>query len=738
MLKKENIIKKLVLPLYLVFFMTNLLFAQSVKVPYVSSEITIDGKADEQAWQKAPVTTNFQQWFPTDSLKAQEQTRLRFLVDDKNFYVLIEIDAASDNYIIPSLKRDFSAEGSDSVTLVIDPFLDATNAFMFGTNPAGVKREALISNGGNNYRRDFNMSWDVRWESETQTQKGKVVSEMKIPLSSVNFPEGATTWRVNVYRHNAALGEWSTWAPIPQNQNIAGLAFMGEVAFERPLPQVKSPLALIPFISGNAIKDFENATSDSNFSYGGDAKVAIGDGMNLDLTFNPDFSQVEVDDQIINTSRFEIRLPEKRQFFIQNSDLFTDFGDQREAQPFFSRRIGVAKDLDDNTIENKIIAGARLSGKINNNLRLGFLNMQTQEDAANEIAANNNTVFTLQQKVFSRSNVGFIFVNRQQTGNPGFDSGQEEYNRVVGVDYNLASKNNKWTGRTFFHQAIKPTDNDNAYATGLRLQYNSKNQSVVYSGTRIGENYQSDLGFIRRTGILKNYFNYEQRFWLNSKTLRSIQLGQAFFYVGLPRENWRTNDRGYFTQLEVSFLNQAQFNLEYKQNYTYLTSDFNPTGKDDAVELQEGNGYRYNEVEISYRSNRRELLYYRVQANLGQFFNGTRQAVNGEVSYRIQPYFTASVRLNYQNLRFPAPFTSGELWLISPKFDLTFSKKVFWSNFVQYSTQSENFGINSRLQWRFSPLSDFYLVYNDNYFATHTFAPKMRSLTFKLTYWLNI
>ena len=120
--------------------------------------------------------------------------------------------------------------------------------------------------------------------------------------------------------------------------------------------------------------------------------------MILDLTLNPDFSQVEVDDQIINITRFEVRLPEKRQFFIQNSDLFDNFGDNFETQPFFSRRIGVAKDRDGNTIENRIIAGARLSGKLNKNLRLGFLNMQTEEDAENGITANNNTVFSLQQK----------------------------------------------------------------------------------------------------------------------------------------------------------------------------------------------------------------------------------------------------------------------------------------------------------------------------------------------------
>lgn len=713
-------------------------YAQNVQVPYTSSKIVIDGKANETEWQKAPITSAFQQWFPTDSLQAQEQTHVRFLVDDKNFYVLIESDAASDNFVIPSLKRDFSAEGSDSVTLVIDPFLDATNAFMFGTNPAGVKREALISNGGNNYRRDFNITWDVRWESETQIEKGKVVSEMKIPLSSVNFPEGATTWRVNVYRHNAALGEWSTWATIPQNQNIAGLAFMGEVQFERPLPQVKSPLALIPFVSGNTLKDFENDTKDSSFSFGGDAKVAIGDGMNLDLTFNPDFSQVEVDDQIINTSRFEIRLPEKRQFFIQNSDLFTDFGDQREAQPFFSRRIGVAKDLDGNTIENKIIAGARLSGKITSNLRLGVLNMQTQEDPANAIAGNNNTVVALQQKMFSRSILGFVFVNRQQTGDPDFTTEQSDFNRVLGLDYTLASKDNKWTGKSFIHHSFEPTPSTDAYSAGFRLNYNSRKNYIRYGGNRIGEGYASDLGFLRRTGIQKHFLSFTHRLWIDSNSIRSIELQQNIFYIDKPKSEGLVTDRSLGYEAQINFTNQAELKIEYGSKYTYLVNAFSPMRGEDDIPLPENTGYRYSDLEISYNSNYSKKLNLRLNANYGEFYNGTKFSLRTDVNLRLQPRFNGSLKVNYDRIELPAPFASGELWLIGPKLDYTFSKSIFWNTFIQYSSQSENLGINSRLQWRFAPLSDFYIVYNDNYFASSTFVPKVRSLTFKLTYWLNI
>ena len=339
-----------------------LTFAQKpleAQVKFTAQEINIDGFENEKVWETVDEISNFWQWFPTDSLRAEQRTTAKFLFDDVNLYVLVTSYSESSDYIIPSLRRDYSGAGNDNVTLILDTFMDGTNGFMFGTNPLGVKRESLISNGGNDFEKDFNKSWDVKWETEATQQDGKTVSEIKIPLKSIQYPEGSTQWRMNLYRHDTHTKQWYTWANIPQNQTIAGMAFMGILNFEKPLKKSGKTVALIPYVGGSVQKDFDLDEQKSILNYGGDAKLSIGSGMNLDLTINPDFSQVEVDDQVINLSRFEISLPEKRQFFIQNSDLFVNFGDRREAQPFFSRRIGVAKDTAGTTFENKIIAGVR-------------------------------------------------------------------------------------------------------------------------------------------------------------------------------------------------------------------------------------------------------------------------------------------------------------------------------------------------------------------------------------------
>ena len=732
---QKKAIKQFLYPF--IFFFAVFVQGQETIARATTANILIDGLEDEE-WNSVEPSSSFWQYFPSDSIQAPQQTRVKFLFDAQNLYVLIIAEADYTNFITPSLRRDFSSRTSDSVTLVLDTFNDGTNAFLFGTNPEGVQREALISNGGTNFPQDFNISWDVKWEVAVQKFDGGYRTEMKIPFSSLRYAENNTDWQVNVYRSEIGQNRTSTWAKIPRNQSIAGLAYMNTLSFEKELPKAKAPIALIPFSSGIVSKDFEENTSDSNLSFGGDAKLSIGNGMILDLTLNPDFSQVEVDDQIINLTRFEVRLPEKRQFFIQNSDLFDNYGDRFETQPFFSRRIGVAKDLDGNTIENKIIAGARLSGKITNNMRLGFLNMQTQEDRANGISANNNTVFSLQQKMFSRSYLGLIFVNRQQTGDELEGNEQDKFNRVLGLDYTLASKDNKWTGRSFIHQSFLPNKTTDAYSAGFRLNYNVRKHIIRYGINRIGDGYQSDLGFLRRTGIQKHFLRYGHRLWVDSPTIRSIQLSQSLFYIDKPKSNNLLTDRALSSRAEINFTDQSRFQLEYNKRYTFLTDEFNPLGIDDAIVLPGEMGYNYSDVEVSYRSNFSKKINYNFQTSFGDFYNGTKFSVSSEIAIRLQPRFNGSIKVNYDKIDFPAPYTSGELWLIGPKLDYTFSKSIFWNTFIQYSSQSETLGINSRLQWRFAPLSDFYIVYNDNYFATTTFVPRVRSLTFKLTYWLNL
>ena len=470
---------------------------------------------------------------------------------------------------------------------------------------------------------------------------------------------------------------------------------------------------------------------------GGDAKVAIGNGLNLDLTLNPDFSQVEVDDQVTNLTRFEVSLPEKRQFFIDNSDLFASFGDQRDANPFFSRRIGIAKDTVGNFIENKIIAGLRLSGKLTKDLRVGVLNIQTAKDEENEIPSNNNTMIALQQRVFSRSNIGAFFINRQSFEKNDFVDREDEYNRVVGLDYNLASKDNKWTGNMYTHKSFQPDDNVGNLSTGAILRYQSRKYNFYVKGLLIDEDFSSDLGFIRRTGIFKSIVSAERVFWPKKGIIQNH--GFRFFPIVLwdPSLDFKNTDYDLMSSWNATFKDQSQVEIEIANSFTFLFNSFDPTHTDGALEIPGDQGYHYNSVKSSYESDKQKRFAFEVGSEVGQFYNGNRFSVESMMTLRFQPKVFLSLVLNYDQIRLPAPYASADIWLISPKIDVTFSKSIFWSTLIQYSNQKDNLGINSRLQWRFAPLSDLYIVYNDNYFV-NSFQPKTRSINLKLSYWFNI
>ncbi|MFL2591070.1 MAG: DUF5916 domain-containing protein [Flavobacteriaceae bacterium] len=721
-------------------FISHSILSQSAKAIFIDSDINIDGIADEPSWKKAEFSSDFWQYFPVDSIKANEQTKFKVLYDEENLYLLIISDFGDDDYVVSSLKRDWSSRNNDSMTLVLDTFNDATNAFIFGISAEGIRREGLISNGGNGIGsgRGFSFSWDVKWEGEINKEGNILNAEFKIPLASLRYDDKSIKWRVNIYKTDVGKNKRSTWARIPRNLSVAGLAFMGDLYFEKPLGKSKTPVFLIPYVSGTQGKDFDKKKIVSFFDVGIDSKLSLGSGLTLDLTLNPDFSQVEVDDQIINLSRFEVRLPEKRQFFLQNSDLFSSFGSSYNAQPFFSRRIGVAKDLEGNNIQNRIIAGARLSGKINKNLRLGLLNMVTDSDPKNKISSNNNTVLAVQQKLFSRSFLGAFFLNREKIGEDEFTNDQEDFNRVLGVDYNLQSKDNKWVGKAWYHKSFETNNNENNFSNGFRIYYNSrKNNFRLFTGQK-SEKFASDLGFIQRTGVKSHFLNYSHRLWIDSKKIRSIELSQQLYLVNKPNLTNLITDRNYETKGEISFMNQSKLELQYNRKYTFLLKSFDPVGGDNSIPLPSNTEFYYNDFEIGFTSNYSKDFYFNFRSTIGGFYSGKRVSFNTELTYRIQPKFNSSIKIRYDDIYFPSEYTYGKLFLLGPKLEYTFNKKIFWNTFIQYSSKSDILAINSRLQWRFAPLSDFYLVYNDNYFTYDNLIPRVRSLTFKLTYWLNI
>ena len=711
--------------------------ADSTYVRFTNQKIIIDGIDDEIDWEKAELKSDFRQWFPTDSIKALKQTEIRFLYDLNNIYAFIKCYESEEESIISSLRRDMG-RFSDFFLFTFDTFNDLTNAYAFGGNSVGVKKDEIFFNGGRTLGEDTNWDWDAKFDLETKIYEDFYTAEIRIPLSSIRFANNSKSWRYNVFRRRIIANEISTLFRVPQEQSFINLSFTEPLVFERPLGKSKTPITIIPYVNLLKSKTFENNEKTNNLEYGGDGRVFIGTGLNLDFTINPDFSQIEVDDQIINLTRFAVALPEKRQFFIQNSDLFSGFGDFYENRPFFTRRIGVTKDLNGNTIQNKIRAGVRLSGKLTKRLRIGLLNMQTAKDEENLISSNNNTVLSFQQNVFSKSNFKFLFVNREEVGQENFESEQERYNRLLGFDYNFISKNDKIRGKIFFYNTFSPSEENEGISSGFRFNYNDIKNRFRTVFTRTSPNFTSDLGFSRRTGFKKNYTKYDRVFFPKSKLIQSITIGPELYYIDKPEENNLVTDRRLNANLSFNFKNRSRIDLALVNTYIYLEKTFDPTGINVDSPITEG-AYDTSQFEFGYTSTNRRKFRFKSEISFGGYFSGEKFSISNNFNFRIDKLLQASLKLSYDKINLPEPQKSVGLILVSPKLDFTFSKNIFWASFIQFSNFSNSLGINSRLQWRFAPLSDLFLVYTDNSnYLENDLIPNFRTINLKITYWINI
>ena len=401
----------------------------------------IDGRLDEDVWAAAEPLTDFVQADPFEGEPATERTEVRILFDEEAVYIgamLYDSDPAG--IIATDARRDSSLDDTDSCRVVFDTYHDLQNGFVFGTTPAGLEYDGQLSNagsgggmgGGPQMRArtgsggGFNVNWDASWTVATQVTDEGWSAEFAIPLRTLRYGSSPQTWGINFQRNIRRKREEDYWSPVARIYDINRLSSAGELHGL----QLRSPrnLQVTPYLLGAAGRDYAvEVEGQSNADFGVDAKVGLTPSLNVDLTYNTDFAQVEVDDQQINLSRFNLFFPEKRPFFLENAGNFS-MGRGSSVDLFFSRRIGIGP----GGAPVPILGGARLSGKAGD-YNLGFLNMQTQE-VAGVVAANNFSVMSLSREFGERSSLGAMFVNRMGTSGP---ASEDDWNRTWGIDGQL-------------------------------------------------------------------------------------------------------------------------------------------------------------------------------------------------------------------------------------------------------------------------------------------------------------
>lgn len=719
-----------------------------VHINKATSEIRIDGKLDEAQWQRCEAAKDFWMITPADTSKAKVRTEAKFTYDDNFLYFsAVNYQEKEGPYIVESLKRDFNFGRNDNLWLILEPFNDLTNGWVFGSNAAGAQFDGQIGEGTN-----LNPNWDNRWISQTTFDGKKWILEMAIPFSSLRYKAGETHWGMNMSRLDLRSNEKSSWAPVPRQFFSITLAYTGTLIWDNPPPAPKTNISIIPYALTGISKNFEK-NEDIVFrkDFGGDAKIAVSPSLNLDLTVNPDFSQVDVDQQVTNLNRFELFFPERRQFFLENSDIFNSFGGE-ETRPFFSRRIGLG---------TPIQYGARLSGKLGNDWRIGVLNIQTSanKDTSVGLPTYNYSVFAVQRKLFSRSNISMMIVNKEAIGFGLENSkkGFSQYNRNVVLQYNLASKSNKWTGKAAVMKSITHEATTDDFTQYYDVSYTTQIWDIGLTFSRVGENFKSETGFVPRKGY--NYLNPNigYTYYIKNASSPLISHGPkvfSFMYrnnrtdvpenISLSSDNSTTHVLGY----NLTFRDRSTFEFFTAYDNIVLYSSFNPINpylKNYYVKNR--SEHSWNSWGTSFTSTPRSLFTYGFNSRYGTYFgDGTRLRLNGQLGYRFQPFVSLSLSGEYNSIKDVKVFASNDnkptfagtdFWLIQSKFDITFTNKIFWTTYFQYNEQVKNVNLNSRLQWRYKPASDFFLVYSDNYLPTDL-AIKNRSLVLKWNYWWNI
>ncbi len=721
------------------------LFAQNnaevyqLNIQRMNEKIRLDGVLDESFWEDVEIATNFWLNFPVGGTPVDNevQTTVKITYDDDFIYLGVECYGKGP-FLVQSLKRDSdSFWNGDAFAVVFDPVNERTNGVIFGVNPGGVQTEALIT--GEPARRGgqlsgYNKAWDNKWYTQASVTENGWTAEMMIPFKSLRFGRKGR-WGINFIRVDAQNNANHSWAPVPIQFYGTDLGYLGQLIWDKPPRNEKGNISLVPYLLGNTYKDYKSKSDLSqSFALGMDAKIAINSNLNLDLTVNPDFSQVDVDEQQTNLTTVNLRFPERRLFFLENSDIFSNFG--TNAKPFFSRKIGL--DDDGNTIP--IIYGARLSGNLNKNLRIGLMNTQTQEQ---ELPGNNYSSFALHQRILKRSVLRGYFHNRI-----GYTDGsvqEDNFSRIGGLEFNYSSENSKWRVVTGYGLAFSNENQNENHLFNLFGGYGGRAFNVMVNISGLGDNYINDFSLIPRQ---KHYDALEDTTYILGFNHWWATMGYKFYpkntFINQHGFSLTTNGDRTATsseliqdkhQLSYKFLmkNTSALDLSYAHEGVNLLYPFGFTDN----EPLPAQLYRFDYGQIKYMTDKRREIKLTFGFRYGSFYNGTRTEFSLAVDYRVQPWGNFSLNFVQNDLEFPGNYGTEQLLLFGPKAEINFSKNFFWTTFMQYNTQSDNFNINSRLQWRYMPMSDLFIVYSDNYMVEH-FGPRNRGLVLKLNYWFNL
>ena len=678
----------------------------------------IDGDVlGEAVWTAASPETGFRQNTPDESEPASERTEVRIVYTDDTIYfgvVCFVGDPAT--IIVSDARRDSSLVETDSFQIVLDTYRDLQNGFVFGTNPAGLEYDGQLTNegegsggiggglvvrSGSQQQRGsgggFNLNWDGVWQVATQVTDVGWTAEFAIPFRTLRYASGVTqTWGLNFQRNIRHRNEQSYWAPLPRQFNLNRLSLAGELrGLEAPPPR---NLQLNPYVLGKALRRDADSRATTLGDVGGDLKYSVTPSLTLDLTYNTDFAQVEVDDQQINLDRFNLFFPEKRPFFLENAGLFS-VGQPGELELFFSRRIGIG----DDGVQIPIRGGGRLTGQVGANTHIGVLNMQTAGVAASETPSNNYTVARVRQDLPNRSNVGAIVVNRNATG--AF-AGPEDVNRSYAVD-------GRWgIGETvtlsgFAAGTETPGVTGGTHAHNFAASYESERYRYGGGFTEVAPGFNPEAGFYGRRGYrridgaFRTAFRPDNDIGFHEWTPHAAVFLIRDFDTGQVESDWIHLDNT--MEWRNGFWASAALNLTTEgvlEPFEVFPGVVVPAER-----------YDHAEAQLRFRTDQGAPLSLEFFSVFGGLFGGRRSTVGPRLSLRLGERFNTQVSWDRNDLDLPGGAFVTNLSRL--RLNYSFTPRVFVQALVQYNDRARLWSSNIRFGMLSDANTGLFIVYDD-------------------------
>lgn len=707
--------------------------AQAVRV---AAGPVLDGRLDDVAWSSAPVLAGFLQHEPFDDRPATERSEVRIVFDGEALYIGARLhDSDASGIVRGEVRRDAEIREQDAFIIVLDTYRDRQNGFVFATTPAGIEHDGQVTKEGEGgfggprlLRRDLaaapNLAWDGTWKVVTSVDSGGWTAEFRIPFETLRYATGkGQEWGLNLARYIRRKSEEDFWAPVPRQYTLYRISQAGTLTGLEP-PSRRIAL-VTPYGLGTIRRNYQDLADDGTDAaaeFGVDAKLGLTQSLTADLTYNTDFAQVEVDEQQINLTRYNLFFPEKRPFFLENAGTFA-VGTPQAVELFFSRRIGIGAQ----GRPVPIIGGARLTGRTAG-LTLGFLDIQTERvEVVNQAVTppNNFAMARLLRELPNRSQIGAIAVSRINTDSSG------DHNVTLGADARLGI-GDQVTLDAYVAHTETPKRNRASNAFNVSGTYTTRQWEIGAAVRQVDEDFNPEVGFLERPSF---------RF-TNLRVLRHLRTPRStWFREFRPHINFRwyddTNGRpqtrllhfdSHFALSNGAFFEAPGLNFVRE----VLNVPF-PIG--DTVTLQPGT-YDWFEFASNYNTNLSAPLSVGGVVTLGEFYTGSRVGLQANLTIRPNERFFATARIDYQNVNLDEG--DFERVLFGIRLAYAFTPSIFLQSLTQYNNQDRSLSNNIRFGWVGPAGTGLFLVFNEGRETGSNARPLDRALIVKFTRQLDL